>query len=158
MSRLKFAFVNFRNHTILTNISAQSPTLALADWVSFSCKFKTLRSGNSYDSRMSAHGDENAGEAETGIIEGSEENITRFSPELVDEKVKSSLEPLHAQISALTEMMDRLIQGNLTVKSTTPSSPGPGLQYGSPYSEGPGSSKLPTVAPVTTAGYSPDIC
>ena len=52
--------------------------------------------------------------------------------------------------------MDRLIQSNLTTESTAPSSRGPGLQHESPNSEGPGSSKLPTVAPLTTAGYSPD--
>ena len=105
---------------------------------------------------MSTHGDENTGEAETGMIEGREENSIRFSPELVDETIKASLEPLHAQISTLTKMMDRIIQSNLTTESTTASSRGPGLQYESPYSEGPGSSKFPTVAPLTTAGYSRD--
>ena len=82
--------------------------------MSFSSKIRTLRSGNLYDSRtepeMSAHGSENTVEAETGIFEGSEENRVRFSPELVDERTKASLEPLHAQITALTEMTDRLIQ------------------------------------------------
>ena len=106
--------------------------------------------------KMSTHGDENTGEAKAGIIEGSEENSVRFSPELLDERIKASLEPLHAQISDLTEMMDRLIQSNLTTESTTASSWGPGLQYESPYGEGPGSSKFPTVAHLTTAGYSPD--
>ena len=80
--------------------------------MSFSYKFETLRSGNSYDSRtqprISAHGVDNTGEAEMGIIDGSEENSV-------------------------------------------------GIQYESPYSEGPGSSKFPTVAPLTTPGYSPDI-
>ena len=102
------------------------------------------------------HGDENTGEAETGIIEGSEENRVRFSPDSVGERIKATLEPLHAQFSALTEMMDRLIQSNLTTEPTTASSRGSGLQYESPYSEGPGSSKFPTVAPLTTAGCSPD--
>ena len=119
-------------------MSAQIPNLPLVDCMSFSCVFKKLRSGNSYDSRtqpgMSAHGDESAGEAETGIFEGSEENSVRFPPELVDERIKASLEPPHAQISALTEMMDRLIQSNLTTETTTASSRGPGLQYESPYS------------------------
>ena len=82
--------------------------------MSFSDKFRTLGSGNSYDSRtepkMSVHGGENTVEAETGIFEGSEENSVRFSPELVDERTKASLEPLHAQITALTEKTDRLIQ------------------------------------------------
>ena len=128
----------------------------------FSYKFKTLRSGNSYDLRtqpkMSTHGDEITGEAEIGTIEGSEENSIRFFPELVDERIKASLEPLHAQISALTEMMDRFIQSNSPKESTTASSRGFGHQYESPYSEGPGSSKFPTLAPLITAGYSPDTC
>ena len=59
---------------------------------------------------MSTHGDENAGEVEAGITEGSEENSIRFSPEIVVERIKSSFELLHTQITALTEMMDRLIQ------------------------------------------------
>ena len=90
------------------------------------------------------HGDGNTGEAEMGMIEDSEENNIRVSPELVDERIKASLEPLHAQISALTEMMDRLIQSNSTKESTTASTRGFGYQYESPYSEGPGSSKFPT--------------
>ena len=105
---------------------------------------------------MSTHGDENTGEAEMGTIQSSEENSVRFSPELVDEKKMASLEPLHAQISALIEMIDRLIQSNSTEESTTASSRGFGHQYESPYSARPGSSKFPTVAPLTTSGYSPD--
>ena len=38
---------------------------------------------------MSANGDENTGEAETGMIEYSEENGSRFSPKLVDETIKA---------------------------------------------------------------------
>ena len=72
---------------------------------------------------MSTHGDENTGEAETGIIEGSEESRVKFSPELVDERIKASLEPLQEQISALTEMMDRLIENNLTTESTRARTP-----------------------------------
>ena len=93
---------------------------------------------------------------ETRIIEGSEKNSIRFSPELVDERIRAILKPLHAQISALTEMMDRLIQSNSTKESMTVGFRGFGHDYESPYSEGPGSSKFPTVAPLTTAAYSPD--
>ena len=90
-----------------------SPNLILGNCMSFSCKFETLRSENSYDSRtqpeMSAHESETTAEVETGIIEGSEENSTSFLPELVDKRIKASPEPLHAQSTGLTEMMDRLI-------------------------------------------------
>ena len=102
---------------------------------------------------MSTHGDENAGEAQTGIIEGSEEKSIRFSSDVVNEKIKATLGPLYAQISALTEMMDRLFQSNSAKESKTASSRGFWDQYGSPDSEGPGSSQFPTVTQLTTAGY-----
>ena len=99
--------------------------------MSFSYKFKTLASENSYALRtqpkISTHGDENTGVAEAWMIESSEEKSVRFSPELVDGRIKASLEPLHAQFYALAEMMDRLIQINFTKKSTTASYRGPGF-------------------------------
>ena len=93
---------------------------------------------------------------ESGATEGSEESNIGFSPELVEERIKASLEPLHAQISALTEMMDRSIQSNLTIESTTASTRELRLQHESPYNEEPGSSRFPTLAPMTTAGYLPE--
>ena len=81
--------------------------------MSFSYKFRTLRSGNFYESgtlEMSAHEEEVTGEVEADATEGDEENSVRFSPNLFDERIKASLEPLHAQISGLIEMKARLIQ------------------------------------------------
>ena len=124
--------------------------------MSFSYKFKTLRNGKSYDSRaqpeLSAHEEEATGEVETVTIGSNEESGIRVSPDLVDERIKASVEPLHAQISALTEMMDRLIQSNSAGESTTASSRKTRHQYESPYSGVPGSSRFPTVAPLTTSG------
>ena len=129
--------------------------------MSFFCKIKTLGSGNSYDLRtqlkMSTLRDENTEVVESGVTGGSEESNMGFPPELVEERIKASLEPLHEQISALTEMMERLIQGNSTTEFTMASTRGLRLQHESPYSEETGSSRFPTVAPMTTAGYSPDI-
>ena len=126
--------------------------------MSFSFKFKTLWIGNSYDLRsqpeMSTHGEEKTREAKTRMVECSEENNIRFSPELVDEKIKPSLDPLHAQISVLIEMMDRLI--HTAKECTTVSSRGSGHQYQSPYRGEPASFRFPKVAPLNTAGYSPD--
>ena len=59
----------------------------------------------------------------------NEMNSVRFSPDLVDERIKASLEPLHAQISALSEMMYRLIQGNSAMELTTASNREPPYQY-----------------------------
>ena len=74
------------------------------------------------------------------MIEGSEENSIRFSPEILEERIKARLEPPHVQISALTEMMDRLIQKHSAKESTTACFRGYGQQYESPHTEGPGSS------------------
>ena len=104
--------------------------------MSFSSEFKGPRSGNSYELRtqpkMSTDGDGNTEEVETAITEGSEESNIRLSPLLADARKKVSLDALHAQISALTEMMNRFIQSNLTTESTTASSRGPGIQHESP--------------------------
>ena len=105
---------------------------------------------------MSTHEDEATGELETGIIEGNEENSLRIFPNLVDERMKWSLESLHAQISALTEMIDRLIQSNSSKETTTVISRGVRHQYELLYSEVPGSSRFSRVAPFTAAGHSPD--
>ena len=102
---------------------------------------------------MSAHKEEVTREVEADATEGNKE---RFSPDLVDEKIKASLKPLHAQISALTEMMDRLIQSNSARETATASFRETRHQHESPFSEVLGSSRFPTVAPLTTAGYSLD--
>ena len=104
---------------------------------------------------MSAQEEEETGEVEVDAIGGNEERSLRFSPDLVDERIKGSLEPLHAQVSALTEMMDRMIPGNSARELTTASTREPRYQYESPFSGAPGTSRFPTVAPVTTVGYSP---
>ena len=128
--------------------------------MSFYYKFKTLRSGNIYDSsvqlEMSAHEKEVTGEIEIDVNGRNEENSVRFSPDMVDERIKVNFEPNHAQITALTEMMDRLIQVYSAKEFTTASTREQRLQSESPFTGAPGTSRFPTVAPLTTAGYSPD--
>ena len=68
---------------------------------------------------MSAHKGEVTGEVEVDATEGNEENRIKFFTDLVDEKMKVSLERFHAQISALTEMMECLIQSNSAQETTT---------------------------------------
>ena len=134
--------------------------LALADCMNFSYKCKTLRRGNSYHSwtqpERSVHEDGTIREVETLRIEGSEENSMRFSPEIMDERIVGSLEPLHAQITALIETMDRLIPSISAKEATMAKSRGIGYQYESPYCEVLGPFRFPTVAPITITGYSPD--
>ena len=80
----------------------------------------------------------------------------KLAPDLVDERIKVSREPLHAQISALIEKMDRLIHSNSAKETTTASSRVTRHQYESPYNEVPGSSRFPTMTPLSTTGYSRD--
>ena len=58
--------------------------------MSFSNKFKTLRSGNAYDSNaqleMSAHEEETTREVEEGANGDTEEKKSRLSRHLVDER------------------------------------------------------------------------
>ena len=70
---------------------------------------------------MSAHEKGVTGEVETGVSGRNEDNSVRFSPDLLDEKIMASLNPLHVQISAFREMMDRLIQVNSARELTTAS-------------------------------------
>ena len=89
-------------------------------------------------------------------IERNDENILRFSPDIIEETIKANLEPLHAQIFALTEYMDRLIQGNSARDFTTAGTRELRQQSESPFAEAPGTCSFAPVAPLTTAGYSPD--
>ena len=92
-------------------------------------------------------------------IDASEQNYqtnTRFSPDMIEERIKANLEPLHAQISALTEMMDRLIQGNSARELTTASTREHRPQSESPFAQPTGASRFPLITPLTIARYSPD--
>ena len=128
--------------------------------MNFCYKFKTLSSENSCDSnaqlKLLAHKKDVTGKVQAEPTEGNEENTVRFFPDLVDEKIKASFEPLHAQISAHTEMMDHLIQSNSAREITTAGFCETRHQYESSYSRVPGFSRFPTVAPLTAAGYLPD--
>ena len=128
--------------------------------MSFSYQFKTMRIGKTYDSsaqlEMSAHEEEVTGEAEMDANGGNEQNNIIFSPNMVDERIKANLELLHTHISALTETMDRLIPGNLVREFTTAGTRELRHQSESPFTGATGTSRFPTVAPLTTGGYSPD--
>ena len=81
---------------------------------------------------------------------------TGFSPDMVEERVKANLQLFHTQISALTEMMDKLIHGNSAREFTTASTQKSRLQSESPVTEAPRTPRFPPVAPLTTSGYWPD--
>ena len=70
--------------------------------------------------------------------------------------MKANFVPFHAQIYALTEMMDRVIQGNSAREFTTVSTRELRPQSESRFAEPTGASSFPPIAPLTTAGYSSD--
>ena len=128
--------------------------------MSFSYRSKTLRSGNTYDSsapsEMSAHGKEVTGGTEIGTIDENEENNVRFSTEMFDDRIKADLETLHAQIFALTQMMDRLIQGNLAMEFNAARTRDLRNQPELLFTGTPGTSGCSTAVPLNTAGYRGD--
>ena len=75
---------------------------------------------------------------------------------MIDKRIKANLEPLHTQISALMEVLDRLIQVNSVREFTTANTREPRLQSQSPFTEVPATSRFPPVAPLTIAGFLPD--
>ena len=107
--------------------------------MSFSHLSKTLETGKTYvfyaRLEVFAHEEETAVEAEihaNKIIDGTS---TGFSPDMIEERIKPNLEPFHAQISALTEVMDRLIQAKSARDFKTATTPELRLQSELPFGE-----------------------
>ena len=88
-------------------------------------QFRTPGSRNSYASSAqlarSSLEEKATREVETDANEVNEENRVKLIPDLVDEGIEVSLEPIHAQISALTEMRDCLIHSNSARETATAS-------------------------------------
>ena len=101
--------------------------------MSFSQTCTRLRRGNTSNlharPEMSAHEEEIAVEAEIVANEKADRTSTGFSPDMIEEIIKANFESFHAQISALTEMMDRLIQGKSSREFTRASTNEFGLQF-----------------------------
>ena len=122
--------------------------------MSFFYTFKTLRSGSTYDSsarlEMSAHAGEVTEEVAIDANEQNGERSSRFSSDKLEEKIRANLVPLHAQISILAKIMDRSIQGNAAREITTASTLELRLQSQWPFTEAPGTFRVPPAVPLTT--------
>ena len=81
--------------------------------MSFFLEHRTLRSGNTYNLKtrpeIFVHEEPSSAACETNAAELIKEADAEFSSDLIDERNKANLEPLHAQTSALTQMMDKLV-------------------------------------------------
>ena len=67
----------------------------------------------------------------------SNETDTGLSPDMIEEKLKLNLEPLHDQISALTQLLDNLIQGNSAREFMTAGTREPQFPSELPLTDGP---------------------
>ena len=108
-----FDFVKFSNDQFCQNTSSKILFSLFAECVSFSYKFKTLRSGNSYDSRtrleISAHEDEVTGEVEVYAREDNEQNGVRFSLDSDGERIKASRTSFALCLQARRKILKKLL-------------------------------------------------
>ena len=81
---------------------------------------------------------------------------TKLSPNSIEERIKANLEPLHAQIGTLTQIMNKLIQDISARLNPTADSRDRKFPSGSPLTDGPGTSKTLPFESLVNAVYSPD--
>ena len=128
--------------------------------MSFIPKYRTLRNGYTFDlqahPKMSAPEKQSTAATDTNEAERRDETSTGFSTDVIERRIKANLEHLHARISALTQMMDKFIQGNLAREYPVASTRKPRFPSESPLTDGRGISRTLAMAALTTTGYSPD--
>ena len=105
---------------------------------------------------MSAHEEEATLATKVDATGRTDETSLDFLADIIPEKFKVNLEPLHAHISTLSQMMDRLIQGNSAREFTTASALENQFPSESPLTDRLGTSRTPPIAPMTATGYSLD--
>ena len=86
---------------------------------------------------MSAHGKQPNEASKTHTLERVDEASTKLSPNLIEDRIKSNMEPLHAQISTMTQMMNKLIQDNSARTNSTAGSRDHRFPYESPLTGDP---------------------
>ena len=68
---------------------------------------------------MSVKGENSAGAPVAHDSGRPDEHISGLSPDMIAERIEAKLEPLNAQISRLTQLLDQPIQGILARNSPT---------------------------------------
>ena len=81
---------------------------------------------------------------------------TDFSLDLMEERIKTDMEPLHSQISAVTQTMKKLIWDNSARTNPTTGPRDRRVQSECPLTDGPGTFKTLSLTSIVTAEYSPD--
>ena len=126
--------------------------------MSFFFEHRTLRSGNSHNlktcRRMYAHKEQST---EVQSAKRNDEAGTECFPSSIGEKIKANLEPLNAQNSTLTQVMNKLIQDNSANLNPTAGPRDLQSPSESPFTGGPAISRFPPLESLMIAGYSPNI-
>ena len=116
-----------------------------------SVESRSPRSGNSYNlkscPRMSAEEKQPNEASKSPTADQPEEGSTKFSPKLIEEKIKANLEPLRARFSTLMQMIRKT---RIPFSRTNPSS------SESPFTDGHGTSRTLPLTSLVPAGYSLD--
>ena len=103
---------------------------------------------------MSNHEEQTTAASEPNAVETFCETGTEFPFDLFEERIKANLEPLNAQISALTLMMGKFIQDNSARAYPTASILDHRFPSESPVTDEPGTSRTLPLESLGTAGYS----
>ena len=103
---------------------------------------------------MSAHEEQPNEASEADTAEWIDEVITEFSSNLIEETIKANLEPLYAQISTLTQMMNKMIKDNSARSNPTASFRDDRFPSESPLTDGAGTSSILPSTSLVTAAYS----
>ena len=105
---------------------------------------------------MSAHEELSTAASKPNAAERISEFSSEISPELIEKRIKENLAPLHAQISAQTELLDKLIQVNSARVYTMASTRERRFSSESPLTDKVRHERTLPLAPLIAAGYSPD--
>ena len=105
---------------------------------------------------MSAHEKQSNAASESHKSVGIDKSSTGFAPNVIEERIKANLEPLHAQVSTLTQMMNQLIQGNSAKMNSTTGPRHCRFPSESLLIDDPGTFRTLSLTSLATAGYSPD--
>ena len=107
--------------------------------------------------RMSVHEEQPKKESEIHTADRIDKNCGEFSPDLIEERIKFNLEPLDAQISTLTQMMNQPTQDNSGRTNPTGGTRVRRFHSESPLTDGPGTSRTLSSTSIGAPTYSSHI-
>ena len=157
---LSFSFCVFNKTLFYHKLKVEQKFNLFADCVSFCHENRTFKRGKRYDLKtrpdLCGQDEHSTTASELNAAKPNSQAGFAFSLDLIEETIRTKLEPLHAQNSALTQMMDNLIQCNLARAYPMASARDRRFQSEYPLTQDPGISRTLPLVPSVTAGCSSD--